>query len=62
MSKKFDPIAYAESKNVELSEADLKKIAGPFAEHPASIDRLCLCRPAKVAAPKKKAAKKEAGE
>ena len=53
MSEKFDPIAYAESKGVELSEADLKKIAG-WAAHPASIDRLCRCRPAKVAAPKKK--------
>jgi|TARA_R100000664_G_C2756196_1_gene144020 hypothetical protein len=61
MSEKFDPVAYAESKGVELSEADLKKIAGWTEKGP--IDRMCLCRPAKAAAPKKKAAKKEeAGE
>jgi hypothetical protein len=62
MSEEFDPIAYAKSKNVELSEADLKKIAG-WATSRATIDRMCLCRPAKAApAPKKKAAKKEAGD
>ena len=59
MSEKFDPIAYAESKGVELSEADLKKIAGWSS--PGPIDRMCRSRPAK-AAPKKKAPKKEAGE